>query len=177
MLGQRRRRLANIKTAFGKITHIHQPYRNRQKIYLFIVTKFLCKTFDSWYPCCAYNFLKSYKKRHYVTSSLLRWFPSHFQYCAVLQNGRDDKTQSTLAHISPLHYPFCNKLCADKRAVGDVGILASDQFQADIHPLPQLKTLEAISECIRSNSFHGFVVCLCRLQTGTCLFFMIFKIY
>ena len=108
-----------LKQHLEKITHIHQPYRNRQKIYLCIVTKFFCKTFDSWYPCCAYNFLKIYKKKHYVTSSLLRWLPSEMI---------DDKTQSTLAHISPLHYPFCNKLCADKRAVGDVGILASDQF-------------------------------------------------
>ena len=41
----------------------------------------------------------------------------------------------------------------------------------DIRPLPSFKTFEAISARIGNNSFSGFVVCLYRLQNGTCQFF------
>ena len=47
----------------------------------------------------------------------------------------------------------------------------SDQLKTDIHPLPSFKTCEAISARIGNNSFSGFVVCLYRLQNGTCNFF------
>ena len=46
----------------------------------------------------------------------------------------------------------------------------SDQLKTDIHPLPSFKTLEAISARIGNNSFSGFVVCLYKLQNGTCQF-------
>ena len=47
----------------------------------------------------------------------------------------------------------------------------SDQLKTDIHPLPSFKTFKAISASIGNNSSSGFVVCLCRLQNGTCQFF------
>ena len=46
----------------------------------------------------------------------------------------------------------------------------SDQLKTDIHPLPSFETFEAISAHIRDNSFSGFVVCLYRIQNGTCKF-------
>ena len=64
-----------------------------------------------------------------------------------------------------------NEPCAYQRTGGGVGILVSDQLKTDIHPLPSFKTFEAISARIGSNSFSGFVVCLHRLQNGTCQFF------
>ena len=63
------------------------------------------------------------------------------------------------------------ELRADQRAGGGVGILVSDQFKTDVHPLPSFKTFEAISARIRNNLSSGFVVCLFRLQNGTCPFF------
>ena len=83
---------------------------------------------------------------------------------------KHDETKSTIADISPPGYSFFHEPRADQRA-GGVGILVSDQFKTDIHPLPSFKTLEAISARIRNNSFSGFVVCLYRLQNGTCQFF------
>ena len=50
-------------------------------------------------------------------------------------------------------------------------MLVSGQLKTDIHPLTSFKTFEAISARIGNNSFSGFVVCLYRLQNGTCLFF------
>ena len=47
----------------------------------------------------------------------------------------------------------------------------SDQLKTDIHPLPSFKTFEAISARTGNNSFSGFVVCLYKLQNGTCQFF------
>ena len=47
----------------------------------------------------------------------------------------------------------------------------SDQLKTDIHPLPSFKMFEAISPRIGNNSFSGFVVCLYKLQNGTCQFF------
>ena len=51
----------------------------------------------------------------------------------------------------------------------------SNQFKTDIHPLPSFKTFEAISARIGNNSFSDFVVCLYRLQNGTCQFFDVFQ--
>ena len=48
------------------------------------------------------------------------------------------------------------------------GMLVSGQLKTDIHPLTSFKTFEAISARIGNNSFSGFVVCLYRLQNGTC---------
>ena len=81
---------------------------------------------------------------------------------------KHDETKSTIADISPPGYSFCHEPRAGQRAGGGVGILVSDQFKTDIHPLPSFKTLEAISARIGNNSFSGFVVCLYRLQNGTC---------
>ena len=64
-----------------------------------------------------------------------------------------------------------DELRADQRAGGGVGILVSDQLKTDVHPLPSFKTFEAISARIRNNLSSGFVVCLYRLQNGTCPFF------
>ena len=84
---------------------------------------------------------------------------------------KHDETQSTIADISPPGYLFFHEPRADQRTGGGVGILVSDQFKTDIHPLPFFKTSEAISARIGNNSFSGFVVCLYRLQNGTSLFF------
>ena len=46
---------------------------------------------------------------------------------------------------------------------------------SDIHPLSSFKTFEAISARIGNNSLSGFVVCLYRLQNGTCQFFVEFQ--
>ena len=81
-----------------------------------------------------------------------------------------DETKSTIADISPPGYSFFHELRADQRAGGGVGILVSDQLKTDIY-LPSFKTFEAISARIGNNSFSGFVVCLYRLQNGTCQFF------
>ena len=80
---------------------------------------------------------------------------------------KHDETKSTIADISPPGYSFSHEPRADQRAGGGVGILVSDQFKTDIHPLPSFKTFEAISARIGNNSFSGFVVCLYRLQNGT----------
>ena len=72
--------------------------------------------------------------------------------------------------ISPPGYSFFYEPRADQRAGGGVGILVSDQLKTDIHPLLSFKTFEAISARIGNNSFSGFVVCLYRLQNGTCQF-------
>ena len=85
---------------------------------------------------------------------------------------KHDDTTSTIAGYSFFHEPR-----ADQRAVGGVGILVSDQLKTDIHPLPSFKTFDAISERIGNNSFRlsGFIVCLYRLQNGTCHFFAEFQ--
>ena len=85
---------------------------------------------------------------------------------------KHDETKSTIGDISPPGYSFFHELHADQRAGGGVGILVSDQFKTDIHPLPSFKTFEAISARIGNNSFSGFVVCLYRLQNGTCQLFL-----
>ena len=77
---------------------------------------------------------------------------------------KHDVTKSTITHISPPGYSFLHEPRADQRAEGGVGILVSDQFKTDIHPVPSFKTFEAISARIGNNSFSGFVVCLYRLQ-------------
>ena len=84
---------------------------------------------------------------------------------------KHDETKSTIADISPPGYSSFHEPRADQRAGEGVGILVSDQLKTDIHPLPSFKTLEAISARIGNNSFSGFVVCLYRLQNGTCHFF------
>ena len=84
---------------------------------------------------------------------------------------KHDETKSTIADISPPGYSFFHKPRADQRAGGGVGILVSDKFKTDIHPLQSFKTFEAISARIGNNSFSGFVVCLYRLKNGTCQFF------
>ena len=84
---------------------------------------------------------------------------------------KHDTTKSTIADISPPGYSFSHEPRTDQRAGGGVGILVSDQLKTDIHPLPSFKTFEAISARIGNNSFSGFVVCLYRLQNGTCQFF------
>ena len=81
-----------------------------------------------------------------------------------------DVTKSTIADISPPGYSF-HEPRADQRTRGGVGILVSNQFKTDIHPLSTFKTFEAISVRIGNNSFSGFVVCLYRLKNGTGLFF------
>ena len=88
---------------------------------------------------------------------------------------KHDETKSTIADISPPGYSFFHEPRADQRAGGGVGILVSDQLKTDIHPLPSFKTFEAISARIGNNSFSGFVVCLYRLQNGTCQFFYEFQ--
>ena len=55
---------------------------------------------------------------------------------------KHDETKSTIADISPPGYSFFNESRADQRAGGGVGILVSDQFKTDIHPLPSFKTFE-----------------------------------
>ena len=82
---------------------------------------------------------------------------------------KHDETQSTIADISPSGYSFFHETRADQRTGGGVGILVSDQFKTDIHPLPSFKT---ISARIGNNSFSGFVVCF---QNGTDLFFAKFQ--
>ena len=84
---------------------------------------------------------------------------------------KHDETKSTIADISPPSYSFFH----EPRTGGGVGILLSDQLKTDIHPLPSFKTFEAISARIGNNSFSGFVVCLYRLQNGTCQFFVEFQ--
>ena len=84
---------------------------------------------------------------------------------------KHDETKSTIANISPPGYSFFHEPRADQRAGGGVGILVSDQLKTDIHPLPSFKTIEAISARIGNSLFSGFVVCLYRLQNGTCQFF------
>ena len=84
---------------------------------------------------------------------------------------KHDETKSTIADISPPGFSFFHEPRADQRAGGGVGTLVSDQLKTDIHPLPSFKTFEAISARIGNNSFSGFVVCLYRLQNGTCQFF------
>ena len=84
---------------------------------------------------------------------------------------KHDETKSTIADISPPGYSFFHEPRADQRAGGGVGILVSDQLETDIHPRPSVKTFEAISARIGNNSFSGLVVCLYRLQNGTCQFF------
>ena len=86
---------------------------------------------------------------------------------------KHDETKSTIADISPPGYSFFHEPRADQQeeAGGGVGILVSDQFKTDIHPLPSFKTFEAICARIGNNLFSGFVVCLYRLQNGTCQFF------
>ena len=85
---------------------------------------------------------------------------------------KHDETKSTIADISPPGYSFFHECRADQRAGGGgVGILVSDQLKTDIHPLPSFKTFGAISARIGNNSLSGFVVCLYRLQNGTCKFF------
>ena len=81
------------------------------------------------------------------------------------------ETKSTIADISPPGYSFFHVPYADQRTGGGVGILVSDQLKTDIHLLPSFKTFEATSARIGNNSFSGFVVCLYRLQDGTCQFF------
>ena len=49
---------------------------------------------------------------------------------------KHDETKSTIADISPPGYLFFHE--PDQRA-GGVGILVSDQFKTDIHPLPSFK--------------------------------------
>ena len=80
-----------------------------------------------------------------------------------------------MADISPPGYSFFHEPRADQRAGGGVGILVSDQLKTDIHPLPSLKTFEAISARIGNNLFSGFVVCLYRLKSGACQFFAEFQ--
>ena len=70
---------------------------------------------------------------------------------------KHDETQSTIADISPPGYSFFHEPRADQGAGRDVGILVSDQFETDIHPLPSFKTFETISAHIGNNSFSGFV--------------------
>ena len=84
---------------------------------------------------------------------------------------KHDETKSTIADISSPGCSFFHEPRTDQRAGGGVGILVSDQFKTEIHPLPSFKTFEAISASIGNNSFSGFVVCLYRLQNGTCQFF------
>ena len=84
---------------------------------------------------------------------------------------KHDETKSTIPNISPLSYLFFHEPRADQRAGGGVGILVSGQLKTDIHPLSSFKTFEAISARIGNKSFSGFVVCLYRLQNGTCQFF------
>ena len=88
---------------------------------------------------------------------------------------KHDKTKSMIADISPLAYSFFHEPRADQRAGGGVGIRVSDQFKTEIHPLSSFKTFEAISARIGNNSFSSFVVCLYRLQNGTCQFFTEFQ--
>ena len=83
---------------------------------------------------------------------------------------KHDETKSTIADIWP-GYSFFHEPRADQQVGGGVGILVSDQFKTDIYPLPSFKTFEAISARIGNNSYSGFVVCLYRLQNGTCQFF------
>ena len=86
---------------------------------------------------------------------------------------KHDETKSTIADISPPGYSFFHEPRADQPAGGgvDIHVLVSDQLKTDIHPLPSFKTFEAISARIGINSFNGFIVCLYRLQNGTCQFF------
>ena len=59
---------------------------------------------------------------------------------------KHDETQSTIADISPTGYSvFFYEPRTDQRTGGGAGILVSDQFKTDFHPLPSLKTFEAIS--------------------------------
>ena len=88
---------------------------------------------------------------------------------------KHDETKSTIADISPPGYSFFHEPRADQWAGGGVGILVSDQLKTDIHPLPLFKTFETIAARIGNNSFSGFVVCLYRLQNGTCQFFDVFQ--
>ena len=90
---------------------------------------------------------------------------------------KHDKAQSSIADISHPGCSFFHEPRAHQRAGQGVGILVSDQLKTDIHPFPSFKTFEAISARIGNNSFSGFVVCLYRLQNGTCQFLMNFKIY
>ena len=97
---------------------------------------------------------------------------------ALTETGlKHDKTQSSIADISPPGCSFFHEPRADQRTGRGVGILVSDQLKTDIHSLPSFKTFEAISARIGNNSFSSFVVCLYRLQNGTCQFLMNFKIY
>ena len=50
------------------------------------------------------------------------------------------------------------------------GILVSDQFKTDMHPLISFKTFKAIFARIRNNSFCGFVI-FPLSQNGTSQFF------
>ena len=99
-------------------------------------------------------------------------------HLAVTETGiKHDKALSTIADISPPGCSFFREPRANQRAGRGVGILVSDQLKTDIHPLPSFETFEAISARIGNNSFSGFVVCLYRLQNGTCQFLMNFKIH
>ena len=107
----------------------------------------------------------------YVTSKNL-------DIVAVTVTGlKHDKTQSSIADISPPGCSFFHEPRVDQPAVRGVGILVSDHLKTDIHPLPSFKTFEATSARIGNNSFSSFAVCLYRLQNGTCQFLMNFKIY
>ena len=84
---------------------------------------------------------------------------------------KHDETKSTIADISPPGYLFVHEPRADQRTGEGVAILVSDQLKTAIHSPPSFKTFAAISARIRNNSFSRFVVCLHRLQNGTCQFF------
>ena len=80
---------------------------------------------------------------------------------ALTETGlKHDKTQSSIADISPPGCSFFHEPRADQRTGRGVGILVSDQLKTDIHSLPSFKLFEAISARIGNNSFSSFVVCI-----------------
>ena len=94
----------------------------------------------------------------YVTSKNL-------DIVAVTKTGlKHDKTQSSIADISPPGCSFFHEPCADQRTGRGVGILVSDQLKTDIYPLPSFITFEAISARFGNNSFSSIVVCLYTLN-------------
>ena len=104
----------------------------------------------------------------YVTSKIL-------DIVAVTETWlKHDETKSAIADISPPGWLF-QEPRADQWTGGGVSILVSDQLKTDILPLPSFKTFEAISARIGNNSFSGLVVCLYRLQNGTCQFLYEFQ--
>ena len=83
---------------------------------------------------------------------------------------KHDETKSTIADISPPGYSFFSRTSRRSASRRRCKHTKSDYLKTNIHPLPLFKTFEVISARIGNNSFSGFVVCLYRLQNGTCQF-------